>query len=86
MRRPLLLTAFLACATGAMAQDIPTLDAQESGIPSEPFYASIMIANSSGFHDLFLSRGASWGTEATVDKYGLPIAYDSESKAISFYD
>lgn len=34
----------------------------------------------------FLSRGANWGTEATMDKYGLCIHYDTDSKKISFID
>lgn len=35
---------------------------------------------------VFLSRGANWGTEATVDKYGLCIHYDTDTKKISFID
>lgn len=35
---------------------------------------------------VFLSRGANWGTEATVDKYGLCVNYDASTKQISFKD
>lgn len=88
MRRPLLLTAFLACATGAMAQNSfdSIDDVEEVEIPSGAFYLKTSIYENAAEQTLFLSRGASWGTEATVDRYGLPIAYNSETKAISFYD
>jgi len=35
---------------------------------------------------VFLSRGATYGTEATVDKYGLCIHYDTGTKYLSFID
>ena len=35
---------------------------------------------------MFLSRGADWGTEATVDKYGLCIHYDTGTQYLNFID
>ena len=35
---------------------------------------------------VFLSRGDSYGTRATVDKYGLPFIWSNYSKCISFLD
>lgn len=34
----------------------------------------------------FLSRGANWGTEATVDKYGLAVHYAAAEGYINFFD
>lgn len=34
----------------------------------------------------FLSRGANWGTEATVDKYGLAVHYDASTNVLSYID
>lgn len=35
---------------------------------------------------LFLSRGAAWGTEAIVDKYGIPFIWNSSEGSIKFKD
>ena len=35
---------------------------------------------------VFLSRGGAWGTEATVDKYGVPIVWTSATGNIRFKD
>lgn len=34
----------------------------------------------------FLSRGASWGTEASVDKYGIPFIWNSANGSLQFKD
>lgn len=79
MKKTLLLTAFMACASGAMAQVVD--------IPDGPFFVRFTIPTETGDTEYkFLSRGASWGTEATAGEYGLPITYDSDKKIISFYD
>ena len=85
MKKELLFTALMVGTSGALAQSI-SIDAQGPEIPSGTFYLQANGVEDTNGEALFLSRGASWGTEATMDKYGLPITYNSETKAISFYD
>lgn len=85
MKKQLLFSALLVGTTGVLAQNI-SIGAQGPEIPSGAFYLQANGVEGMNGEALFLSRGAARGTQATMDKYGLPITYNSETKAISFYD
>lgn len=70
-----LLTTLLTLAFVVVGVVMPA-SAQEDG----EYYLYDPVAK------LFLSRGGSWGTEAMVDKYGVPFTWTSSTGVISFKD